>query len=76
MPGESAPNGHRRMTVDEFLAWLDGGPEGARYELVAGEVVAMAPEPAARARLKAQVWWRCTRRSNCAGCRARLSRVA
>jgi Uma2 family endonuclease len=45
-----------RMTVDEFLAWLDEGPEGARYELVAGDVVAMVPECAAHARRKAQVW--------------------
>jgi len=45
-----------RMTVDQFLAWLEDGPEGARYELVAGEVVAMAPERAAHARLKAEVW--------------------
>ena len=44
------------MTVDQFLAWLEEGPEGARYELVAGEVVAMAPERAAHARLKAEVW--------------------
>jgi Uma2 family endonuclease len=46
----------RPMTVDQFLAWLEDGPEGARYELVAGEVVAMAPERAAHARLKAEVW--------------------
>ena len=44
------------MTVDQFLAWLEEGPEGARYELVAGEVVAMAPERAAHARLKARIW--------------------
>jgi Uma2 family endonuclease len=44
------------MTVDQFLAWLEEGPEGARYELVACEVVAMAPERAAHARLKAEVW--------------------
>ena len=44
------------MTVDEFLAWLDEGPEGMRYELVAGQPVAMAPERAAHARLKAEVW--------------------
>jgi len=45
-----------RMTVEQFLAWLEDGPEGARYELVAGEVVAMAPERAAHARLKARIW--------------------
>src|SRR5688500_4893255 len=45
-----------RMTVEQFLTWLEDGPQGARYELVAGEVVAMAPERAAHARLKAEVW--------------------
>ena len=45
-----------RMTVEAFLGWLEEQPEGARYELVAGEPVAMAPEPAAHARLKARVW--------------------
>jgi len=44
------------MTVEQFLLWLEEGPEGARYELVAGEVVSMAPERAAHARLKAEVW--------------------
>ena len=33
-----------RMTADEFIAWAMEQPEGERYELVAGEVVAMAPE--------------------------------
>lgn len=45
-----------RMTVDEYLTWLTEGPGGARYELVAGEPVAMAPERAAHARLKAEIW--------------------
>jgi len=31
----------KRMTVDEFLSWDDGTDR--RYELVAGEIVAMAP---------------------------------
>jgi Uma2 family endonuclease len=44
------------MTVDEYLTWLTDGPGGARYELVAGEPVAMAPERAAHARLKARIW--------------------
>jgi Uma2 family endonuclease len=34
----------RRMNVPEFLAWAQGQPEGPGYELVDGEVVAMAPE--------------------------------
>ncbi len=33
----------RRMTVAEFIAWATAQPRG-RYELVQGEVVAMAPE--------------------------------
>jgi Uma2 family endonuclease len=45
-----------RMTVEEFLNWLEDGPEGARYELVAGEVVAMAPERVAHVRRKAEIW--------------------
>jgi Uma2 family endonuclease len=46
----------RPMTVDQFLLWLEEGPQGARCELVAGEVVAMAPERAAHAFLKARIW--------------------
>lgn len=42
----------RRMTADEFLDWAMAQPEGARYELVAGEVVAMAPERAVHGRAK------------------------
>jgi len=34
-----------RMTVPEFLAWAEAQPRG-RYELVRGQVVAMAPERA------------------------------
>jgi Uma2 family endonuclease len=44
-----------RMTVDQFLAWAMAQPEG-RFELVDGAIVAMAPERAAHARLKARVW--------------------
>lgn len=40
----------REMTVDEFLAW--GGDRPGRYELVGGEVVAMAPEQVRHARTK------------------------
>jgi Uma2 family endonuclease len=45
-----------RMTVDDFLRWQQGQPDGARHELVAGRAVAMAPERAAHARLKARIW--------------------
>jgi Uma2 family endonuclease len=40
------------MTSDEFIAWVMDQPEGQRYELVAGEVVAMAPERWAHATAK------------------------
>ena len=40
----------RKMTVDEFLAW--GEEQPGRYELVAGEVAAMAPEQVRHARTK------------------------
>ena len=46
----------RRMTVEEFLGWAMAQPDDTRYELVAGEVVAMAPERVVHARRKAEVW--------------------
>ena len=39
------------MTVDAFLAWEPEG-NGPRYELVAGEPVAMAPERVIHTRVK------------------------
>ncbi|CAA9211855.1 MAG: hypothetical protein AVDCRST_MAG08-145 [uncultured Acetobacteraceae bacterium] len=45
-----------RMTADEFIAWAMEQPDGGRYELVGGEVVGMAPERVARARVKARVF--------------------
>ena len=45
----------RRMTVAEFLAWASAQPRG-RYELVRGEVIAMAPERALHNRVKAAVF--------------------
>jgi Uma2 family endonuclease len=41
-----------RMTADAFLAWAITRPKGERYELVAGEVVAMAAERAIHAETK------------------------
>src|ERR1700693_5885857 len=41
-----------RMTADEFIAWAMEQPEHEHYELVTGEIVAMAPERAVHARLK------------------------
>ncbi len=43
------------MTVAEFLAWTSAQPRG-RYELVRGEVVAMAAERALHNRVKAAVF--------------------
>src|SRR4029079_7589301 len=45
----------RRMTVPEFLVWAAAQPRG-RYELVRGEVVAMAPERARHNLVKAAVF--------------------
>jgi Uma2 family endonuclease len=45
-----------RMTRETYRRWLEEQPEGAHYERVAGEPVAMAPERAAHARLKARIW--------------------
>lgn len=47
-----------RMTADEFIAWAMKQPEGRHYELVAGEVIAMAPERSGHALAKANVWRR------------------
>jgi Uma2 family endonuclease len=46
------------MTSEQFIAWAMD--QGARYELVAGEIVGMAPERAAHARVKAHIWRRLT----------------
>ena len=51
LPVMSIP-ARRRMSADEFLDWAMAQPEGARYELVAGEVVAMPPERAVQGRTK------------------------
>jgi len=43
------------MTSDAFIAWAMEQPEGRRYELSDGEIVAMAPERVAHARAKFRV---------------------
>jgi Uma2 family endonuclease len=45
-----------RMTADEFIVWAMEQPEGERYELVAGEVFAMAPERVGHALTKGLVY--------------------
>ncbi len=44
---ESVP---KRMTVEEFIPWAMARREGEHYELVGGEIVALAPERAGHAR--------------------------
>jgi len=46
----------QRMTSDEFLDWAMRQPEGSHFELVAGEVVEMAPERAAHGRAKGNLY--------------------
>jgi Uma2 family endonuclease len=46
------------MTSDAFIAWAMEQPEGHRYELLAGRVVAMAPERSIHALTKAHIWRR------------------
>lgn len=45
-----------RMTADEFIAWAMEQTDIGRCELVAGEVVGMAPERVSHARVKALVF--------------------
>lgn len=45
----------RRMTSEEFIAWAIEQPDGERYELVAGEVVAMSPERLSHSRVKHRI---------------------
>jgi Uma2 family endonuclease len=40
------------MGADDFIAWATDRPEGERWELFCGELVAMAPERAGHARAK------------------------
>lgn len=45
----------KRMSIPDFLAWSERQERG-RYELVAGEIVTMAPEWAAHVDAKALIW--------------------
>ena len=45
----------KRMNVDEFLAWAMEQPEGTHYELVSGQIIAMAPERAMHGMVKARL---------------------
>jgi Uma2 family endonuclease len=44
----------KKMSVDEFITWALDQP--GRYELINGEPVAMSPERAIHARIKANAW--------------------
>jgi Uma2 family endonuclease len=46
------------MTVGEFLAWAEEQGTGGHYELVAGQIVSMAPERFVHARLKGMIFRR------------------
>src|SRR5579871_2197235 len=56
-----------RMTADEFIAWAMQQPETEHYELVAGEIVAMAPERVAHARMKGLIYRRLSEAIEAAG---------
>ena len=44
-----------KLTREEYRRWAEAQPRG-RFELVAGEVFAMAPERVAHARIRANAW--------------------
>jgi Uma2 family endonuclease len=46
------------MTSEEFIAWAMDQPETAHFELVGGEVVAMAPERLGHVRAKQRIFLR------------------
>ena len=54
------------LSREEYRRWAEAQPRG-RYELVAGEVVAMAPERVAHIRVKARVWLALDRAVRAAG---------
>lgn len=47
-----------RISADGFLVWAEGQPNRPRYELIAGEIVKMAPERAGHVHTKTMVCWR------------------
>jgi Uma2 family endonuclease len=44
----------QRLSRQQYRQWVEHQPR--RYELIAGEPVAMSPEPVAHARVKSRVW--------------------
>lgn len=57
----------KRMTVKEFIPWAMARPETEHYELIAGEVVARAPERAMHARAKGRLYRRLAEAIEAAG---------
>ena len=45
-----------RMTVDDFLAWLENKPTRPRYELIAGTPIEMPAERVRHSIVKSKVW--------------------
>jgi hypothetical protein len=62
----------KRMTVPEFLAWAETQEKG-HYELIRGEIVAMAPERAEHVRAKQRAFTRLRLRFDGPGSPVRLS---
>ena len=55
------------MTAEAFIAWAMDRPKRERYELNAGQVVAMAPERAGHARAKGRLYRRLAEAVEAAG---------
>ena len=68
-----AEQARKQMTSDEFIAWAMEQPETCHYELVEGEVVAMAPERSGHTLTKFHVarQMACPANSTPTGCRSR-----
>ena len=64
--GQPLPQAPAILSREEYRRWAEAQPRG-RHELVAGEVVAMAPERAAHVRVKARAWLALDRAVRAAG---------
>lgn len=64
--GHPLPQTPAVLSREEYRRWAEAQPRG-RYELVAGEVVAMAPERVAHIRVKARAWLALDRAVRAAG---------
>ena len=67
---EPLPTPSGKMTRDEYRRWAEAQPHG-RFELVAGEVVAMAPEREGQIDAKAVAWLALRQAIKAAGVRCR-----